>query len=122
MRKMHVLGRKRIREARGVEALAFVAYRNDQLAGFGTARRGELHVHHLPLVAAVAVLDRVDHRLAHGDADPVHRVLVEPDLLAQMITDHLDEIQHVECAAELEPDDRAVGGHAVTGALIPLSG
>ena len=27
---------------------------------------------------AVAVLDGVDDRLAHGDADPVHGILVEP--------------------------------------------
>jgi hypothetical protein len=52
----------------------------------------------------------------------VHRILIEPDLPAQVITDQLDEIQHVERAAELEPDDRAVGGHAVTGVLIPLPG
>ena len=35
-----------------------------------------------------------------------------PMPLAQMIADQLDEVQHVEGAAELEPDDRAVGGHA----------
>ena len=42
----------------------------------GVERR-ELDVHVLVLVAAVAMLDRVDHRLAHGDAHPVERLLVE---------------------------------------------
>ena len=61
---------------------------------------------------AVAVLDGVDDRLADGHADPVHRVLVEADALGQVIADHLDEVQHVEGAAELETDDVPLVGHA----------
>ena len=53
----------------------------------------------------VAVLDRVDHRFADRDAHPVHRVLVEADAARDVVADHLDEIQHLERAGELEPND-----------------
>ena len=75
-------------------------------------REGELDGHQLVGVLAVAVLDRVDHRLAHGHADPVHAVFVEAGHLADVIADHLDEIQHVEVAVDLDPDRAAAGQHA----------
>ena len=50
----------------------------------------------LLVVVAVAVLDRVDDGLAHGDAHPVQRLLVEPRPAADVIADHLDEVEHVE--------------------------
>ena len=51
------------------------------------------------------MLDRIDDRLANGDADPMQRVLVESDAAGEVIADHLHEVEHLERAAELEPDD-----------------
>src|SRR5690606_23361328 len=103
-----VLGRERVGDAVRIEALALVPHADREAALLGVVRRDELHVHHLPLIVPVAVLDRVDHALADRHAHPVHRVLVEAETPAQMVTDQLDEVEHVEGAAELEPDD--VGG------------
>ena len=64
---------------------------------------------------AVAVLDGVDDRLADGDADPVDRVLVEGGQLTHAIAQDLHEIQHVEEAGDLQPDEAAAGHHAVIG-------
>ena len=44
-------------------------------------------------------------RFADRDADPVHRVLVEADVSADVVADHLDEIEHLERAGELEADE-----------------
>ena len=79
--------------------------RIDELRHVGRGRRLELDEHVLGRVVAVAVLDRVDDRLADRDADPVQRVLVEADAARQVIADHLHEVEHLEGAGELEPDD-----------------
>ena len=76
--------------------------------GVGRVERRELDVHALVLVVAVAVLDGVDDRLADGDADPVQRVVVEPDMPADVIADDLHEVEHLERAAEIETDGVAV--------------
>ena len=68
----------------------------------GVVGRNELDVHEFGRVVAVAVLDGVDHALPDGHAHPVHRVLVEAKPAAQVVADHLHEIQHVERTAELE--------------------
>ena len=46
--------------------------------------------------------------------DPVLRVLVETHVPNDVVADDLDEVQHLEGAAELEADDFVcvVGGHA----------
>ena len=98
-------GRQRVGHFFRLEAFALVADADRQAAGVGIGRRRELDVDHLREVAAVAVLDGVDHRLANGDADPVHRVFVEPDAATQMVADQLDEIEHVERAAEFQAND-----------------
>src|SRR4029078_2826834 len=56
-------------------------------------------------VVAIRMFDGVDHRLAEGHADPVHRVFVEPDAATQMVADQLYEIEHVERAAEFQAND-----------------
>ena len=96
----------------GIEALALIEHADDQLARLGGRRQRELDGDQLAVVLAVAVLDGVDDRLAHGDADPVDRVLVQARELPDAIADHLDEIQHVEIAVNLEPDRAAAGQHA----------
>ena len=63
-------------------------------------------------VHLVAVFDRVDDRLAHGDADPVHRVPIQAGQLAHAVADHLHEIQHLEVAVNLESDGTATCQHA----------
>jgi hypothetical protein len=74
-------------------------------------REGELDGHELGRMFAVAVLDRVDDRLAHGNADPVDRVFVEGRHLSHAIAEDLDEVQHVEQAGNLQPDESAVHCH-----------
>ena len=89
-----------------------------RIVSSGTSASGgglELDEHVLGRVVAVAVLDGVDHRLADRDADPVQRVVVEADVARHVVADHLDEIEHLERAGELEPDDvLAVSGHAAS--------
>ena len=64
------------------------------------------------MILAVAVLDGVDHRLAHRDADPVDGVLVQAGQLPDAIADDLHEVHHVEDAVDLQPDGAAAGQHA----------
>ena len=64
------------------------------------------------MIFAVAVLDRVDDGLAHGDADPVDRVLVEAGQLAHAVAEDLHEVHHVEVAVDLQADGTAAGQHA----------
>ena len=80
--------------------------------GSGDRRERELDGHELRGVFAVAVLDGVDDRLAHGDANPVDRVLVEAGELRHAVADHLDEVQHVEVTVDLQLDRAAACQHA----------
>ena len=66
--------------------------------------RAELDDHALVRIVLVAVLDGVDDRLAHRDADPVQLIFVEARRLADMIGDDLHEIEHVEGAVEFDAD------------------
>ena len=59
------------------------------VGGVGGLER-EFDGHELGLVEPVPVLDRVDHRLADGDAHPVDGVLVEPRQLTQVIAHRLE--------------------------------
>ena len=88
-----------------VEALALVADADRQLGDIRVGRGLELDEHVLGGVAAVAVLDRVDHRFADGHAHPMQRILVEADAAREVIADHLHEVEHLERAGELEPDE-----------------
>ena len=107
-----VLGRQGIGDLFGIEALALVEDPDDQLARGGGRRHHELDGDDLAVVLAVAVLDGVDHRFAHRDADPVDRVFVQPGELADAVAHHLDEVQHLEITVDLEPDRSAAGQHA----------
>ena len=71
--------------------------------------RRELDVHALVHVVAVAMLDRVDDRLADRDADPVDRIVVEPGRARDVVAHHLHEVEHVERAVEVETDGVAAG-------------
>ena len=77
--------------------------------GVSVVQRRELDVHALGLVIAVPVLDRIDHRLAHGHADPVDRLVIQARLPADVVAHDLDEIEHVEGAAEVETDGVSAG-------------
>ena len=68
----------------------------------GTGR--ELDHDALGFVALVAVLDGVDDGFADRHADPVQLIVVEAGHATDVVADHLDEIQHVERAGELESD------------------
>jgi hypothetical protein len=57
------------------------------------------------------VFDGVDDRLAHRDAHPVERIVVEPDQPSDVIADGLHEVHHLERAAEVEADAVAAVGH-----------
>src|SRR5215213_3965407 len=50
------------------------------------------------------MLDGVDDRLTHRNADPMQLVLVEAGRLADMIGHDLHEVEHVERAVELNTD------------------
>ncbi len=103
-----------------LEPLPLVDDADDQLAGARRPGEGELDGHQLVGVLAVAVLDGVDDRLAHGDADPVDGVFVQAGELADVIADDLHEIQHLEVAVDLQPDRAAStqhARHAVAGAV-----
>ena len=80
--------------------------------GVVVVERRELDVHALALVVAVAVLDRVDDRLADGDAHPVQRLVVQARHPADVVADDLDEIEHVEGAVEVEADGVCRGSSA----------
>ena len=66
-----------------------------------SASKRELDGDALGDVLAVAVLDGVDDRLAHGHADPMDGVLVEAGDRAQPIAHELNEVQQLERAGEL---------------------
>ena len=85
-----------------------------ELARIGDRRERELDRHELAVVLAVAVLDGVDDRLAHRDADPVDRVLVQAGELTDAVAHDLDEVQHLEVTVDLESDGAAARQHAGT--------
>src|ERR1044071_6731239 len=108
-----VFGSERVGHFFGVEAFALVANADAQFgSGFGCGGF-ELDEHMFGRVVPVAMLDGVDHRLAHRNADPVERVFVEADASSHVIAHNLYEIDHFEDAVEFEPDrPAAVRRHA----------
>jgi hypothetical protein len=97
-----------------VEPFALVEHAHDELARIGDRGEGELHRHQFAGVFAVAVLDRVDDRLTHRDANPVDGVFVHAGELADAVADDLDQVDHIEVAVDLHPDGAAAGQHAGT--------
>jgi hypothetical protein len=69
-------------------------------------------------VVPIAVLDRIDHRLADRDADPVRGVLVETDAMGDVIAHGLHDIEHLECVRELELDDAVAVCRHVTPLVV----
>ena len=96
---------------RRVEAVSFVAHTHGQAGRTLDFERREFDVDALGFVSGVAMLDGVDDRLADGDAQPVHRVVVQADQAADVIAHHLYEIQHLERAAEIEANRRGPCAH-----------
>ena len=91
--------------------------------GFARGLEPDLDGHALVAVLAVAVLDGVDHRFANRHADPVGRLVVEAAHLSDVIRQHLDHVQHVEMAGEIETDEIPGGRHALDERLtIPGAG
>src|SRR3954465_996456 len=93
-----VFGIEGIRDGLGIEPFALVTDADDELCRAVGGHERELDGDQLAGMLTVAVLDRVDHRFAHGDTDPVHRVLVHGGELSHAIAEDLHEIQHVEQA------------------------
>ena len=110
-----VLGREGIGDLFGDKAFALVLDANHQFVGAGGRHRAEVDDHFLGLVVLVAMLDGVDDRFTHGDADPVQFVFVEAGHLADMIGDDLHEVEHVEGGIKLNTN-RARWDH-LAGAL-----
>ena len=59
------------------------------------------------------MLDRVDHRFANRDANPMDGILIEPGQLTDAVADDLHEIHHVEFAVDLESHSAAAVQHVV---------
>ena len=95
-----VLLRQRVGHGGGVEAVALVLHADLQHPGL----RGEDHGHALVLVPPIAVLDGVDDRLAHRDAQVVRGVVVEACHLCRAGKHGLHHLEHVETAGDVELD------------------
>jgi hypothetical protein len=103
-----VLLGQRIGDGPGIESRALVL--DPHLEGGGV--RGQLDKDALALVPLVPVLDGVDQRLAHRDAQVVRGVLVEAGDLRGPGEDRVHHLDHVETAGDVELDGaRAHGFH-----------
>jgi len=100
-----VLLRQRIGNGGGVETLPLVLDADLQ----GVLLRGQDQRHALVLVPLVSVLDGVDDRLAHRDAQIVRGVLVEAGHLRRAGEDRLHHLDHVEAAGDVELDGPQAG-------------
>src|SRR5258708_27217012 len=107
----HVLGRERIGDLGGLEPLPLIGDLDHELGRRLDRGEREFDRDVLAAILAVAVLDRVDDRLADGDADPVDRILVEGGQLPHAIAENLHEVYHVEEARDLQPDQAATHRH-----------
>jgi 3-phosphoshikimate 1-carboxyvinyltransferase len=98
-----ILWCQRVSQVCGIESFALVPNADgqfrDPLNGF------EFDEDVLVFIVPVSVFDGVDDRLANGHAHPVSGIVVQPDAARHVIAHNLHEIQHVEGAGELEPDD-----------------
>src|SRR5579872_2872658 len=106
-----VLGRERIGDFLGLEAVAAIRDADDELGRLLDGREAEFDHHRFGGVFLVAMLDRVDDRFPYRHADPVHRVLVEPGHVPHPIAQDLYEVHHVEQARDLQPDEAAAHRH-----------
>ena len=104
----------------GSKPCALVQHADDEFLRVGGWSERELDGHELAVIFAVAVLDRVDHRLAHRHTNPVDGVLVESGELAHAVADDLHEIQHVEVTVDLKADGTSAGQHAERSGPAPV--
>src|SRR4029450_3344453 len=91
---------------------ASVAHQDRDAWSPAVLERREFDVHALVDVVAVAVFDRVDHRFAHGNGDPVHGIVIEADGSRDVLTYHLHEVEHPKRAVEVDMDGVAAGHRA----------
>src|SRR6266568_384967 len=106
-----VLGGGRIVNRLGLEAFTLLGHADRQFGGIVERPEGELDGDELARIFAVAVLDRVDHRFADGDADPMNRVFIEARHAPHSIAQDLHEVDHVEQARDLQPYQAAAHRH-----------
>jgi hypothetical protein len=85
---------------------------DDELARIHDRRDRKFDGDDLGKVFTIAVFDGIDHRLAHGHANPVDRIIVQASKLPDPVTDDLCEVHHVELAVDLKSDGAAAFQHA----------
>src|SRR5262245_10816578 len=118
-RLQDVFGSQRIGHFVGLEPLPLIDDAYDKLVRLGEGRHHELHRDDLAVILAVAVLDGIDDRLADGNANPVHRVVVEAGQLTDSIADDLYKIHHLEVAVDLKSNGAAAFHHSGSSCLRP---
>ena len=101
-----VLLRQRIGDGGGIEPLPLVLDPDLQ----GVLVRGQDEHDPLGLIPLVAVLDGVDDRLAHRDAQVMRRVVVEAGHRRRPSEDGLHHFEHLETAGDVELDGAQAGG------------
>jgi 4-amino-4-deoxy-L-arabinose transferase-like glycosyltransferase len=101
-----VLLRQRVGDRGGIESLPVVL--DPDLEAPRVRREGDHDA--LALVAPVPMLDGVDDRLAHRDAQVVSGVLVEAGHLGGAGQHRLHHLEHVETAGDVELDGPQAGG------------
>jgi len=105
VRLQQVLFRERVGDGGGIEPFPLVL----DLHLERVRRGGEDDADALALVPAIAVLDRIDYRLAHGDAQVMRGIVVEPRLLGGAGEDGLHHLDHLEAARDVELDGPDAG-------------
>ena len=99
-----ILGCQWVFHGLGVEAFAVVEHTNGQLRGLGDRVKLKLDDDPFCLIFIIAMFDRVDHRFAHSNADPVHGVIIEVPDFSDVIAQDLNQIKHVEVTGKLQAD------------------
>src|SRR5690606_21845993 len=110
-RLQDVLGGQGIGDFFGLEPFTLVDDADDELGGSDDGGDRELDHHELAVVFPVPMLDGIDDRLAHGHADPVDGVLVEPGEHREPVAGRLDHVEQFEVAGDFQPDGTAANRH-----------
>jgi hypothetical protein len=72
----------------------------------------ELDVYAFMPIARVSVFHGVDRGFPHGDAERVHRVLIEARHVRELFADLVNQLQDLDGARNLQNDARIVVGRA----------